>query len=474
MRHNPIWKTNLAICGIIVTLVIGYFFHQISSASEQFRKNSREHSKVLAAAVELNIRNAILSNDGFELIITNFLQNSAKFISYLNIIEQFNSSELTAFAKEIGLAGISIVAKDRSYRVEGPKNWGPDISCDDSTGLDKHDSEHLYTLIAGKDADDSNGGCVIVGFSAYGIESIQKNVSVEHLLSSLGKLHGIVGVQLVPIDVQTNEPEPQLAKLIERNGERFSETRLRIHDKELIVTQRASHFEKRLRQMYLEFAIFMSILVLFGAVSSWWLFHTEKLRLHEAREYEQEMARQREEASLGRAAATIAHEIRNPLNAIGMGLQRLQLEMENIDDEHQRLLVSMREAVNRSNGIVTSLQQYVREFEVSGDTVDITGLLRNTLNLYAPVCKDRGIVCTLLADETYTVTGNSKLLGQLFENVIKNAVEAQPSGGYCRVSVENSGGIVRLFWLMVDLHLQPVRLTLYLNHISLPKPREQV
>lgn len=444
MRRNPIWKTNLAICVTIVALVGGYFFYQVQKASEQFRKNSREHSKVLAAAVELNIRNAILSNDGFEAIITNFLENSARFVSYLNLIEEFRSAELTAFAKETGLAGVTIVSAEKSSRVEGPEKWGPRISCGDLPGLNKHNNEHLYTLIAAVGEEDVNGGCVIVGISSEDVEAIQRNVSVEHLISSLRKLRGIAGVQLVTADEETVESEILLAKLVERDGQRFTEARLRINDQELIVTQRASHFKKRLRQMYLEFLIFISILIVFGAISSWWLYYAEKLRIKEARDYEQEMARQHEEAALGRAAATIAHEIRNPLNAIGMGLQRLQLEAGGLDEDHSGLLISMREAVSRSNNIVTSLQQYVRAFEGGTEAVDLTELLKNTITLYAPVCEAQSIDIVLSSEDGYTVSGDSRLLGQLFENVIKNAVEAQPQGGYCRVSIERAGKVCRV------------------------------
>jgi signal transduction histidine kinase len=437
------WKTNLAICATIVALVAGYFFYQVQKASEQFRKNSREHSKVLAAAVELNIRNAILSNDGLELVITDFLRNSARFVSYLNNIETFSSDELAAFAKEAGLAGITIVAEDGSGRMAGPTDWGSELNCNAYAGLQKHEEAHFYSLVymtgdigSAKNAE----GCVIVGFAAEDVEQVQSNVSVENLLTHLSQLPGIESVQLVPVSSTGNIPETQLAKLVERNGTQLTETYIRVGDKELIVAQRAGHFAKRMQQMRTEFFIFIGFLAVFGAISSWWLYYAERLRLQKAREYEQDLARQHEEAALGRAAATIAHEIRNPLNAIGMGLQRLQLETEGLAEEHYGLLVSMREAVQRSNTIVTSLQQYVRSFEVSAERVDIVSVIRNVIRLYAPACNQRGIDIALSAEENYTVPGDIVLLGQVFENLIKNAVEAQPEGGSCRISVEWTAG----------------------------------
>jgi len=432
------WKTNLAICVTIVALVAGYFFYQVQAASQQFRNNSREHSKVLAAAVELNIRNAMRSTEGLELVIADFLRNSAHFIAYLDIIERFTAVELAAFAREAGLAGITIVSNDGNTRVEGPVSWGPQLSCDEGTGLIRHKTEQLYSLaytVAEGDPGPSRSGCVIVGFSSHEVDKVQEDISVQSLLDHLDRLPGIASVQLVPADPARGAGEAEPARLVERDGERYSETRLRIGDKDLIVTQMAGHFARRLHQMRTEFILFVVFLVLFGAISSWWLYHGERLRLQEAREYEQQMARQREAAALGRAAATIAHEIRNPLNAIGMGLQRLQLEAKGLDEEHLALLTAMREAVTRSNTIVTSLQQYVRTFSISPDKVDLFGLIGSVLQLYQPNCVDQGIEVVVNGEGDYTVAGDRGLLGQLFENIVKNAVEAQPKGGFCHIDL---------------------------------------
>jgi len=441
MQGKPMWKTSLVICATIVALVTGYFSYQVHSASKQFRKNSREHSKVLAAAVELNIRNAMLSNNGLELVITDFLKNSARFISYLNIIEPFTGEELSAFAKESGLAGITIVSGDGELRGSGPAAWEDKPACDSAASLRLDPEKHLYTYAYKQgEAED----CVIVGFSAEDVEHMRQSVSVETLLEKLGELPGIVSVQLEEAGGAEQADEEQLAKLVERDGQRVSETRIRINDSDLIVTQRAGHFAKRLKQMRTEFLVFVVFLLAFGVLSSWWLYHAEKRRLAEARAYEQEMARQHEEAVLGRAAGTIAHEIRNPLNAINMGLQRLQLETEGLDREHQDLLVSMRDAVARSNSIITNLQQYVRSFEVAREQVEVVPMIRSVLDLYSAACRQQGVEVVLEADGEYTVPGDTRLLMQLFENVIKNGVEAQPQGGYCRISVTGEASHCRV------------------------------
>lgn len=434
LLRQPMWKINLAICITLVMLVAGYFFYQVQAASEQFRHNSREHSKVLAAAVELNIVNTMRSNEGLELVIEGFLANSARFVAYLDVIEHFTPAELTAFAREAGLAGISII-DSRGQRVEGPEQWGPRQDCTDVTrGLVHQRDEQLYSLaVSSESAAGAEGGCVIVGFGSGELDQVQADISVQKLLDRLSGLPGIASVELLGAATTAGAQEP--ARLVEKDGIRYSETRLHIGDQELVVTQVAGHFAKRLRQMRLEFFLFVGFLLVFGAISSWYLYYAERRRLDEARKYEQQMARQHEEAALGRAAATIAHEIRNPLNAIGMGLQRLQLEVDELDDEHRRLVGAMREAVSRSNTIITSLQQYVRDFSPQLQPVDLTELFESVLQLYMVACRNHNIAVTREMETNCGVRGDRGLLGQVFENIIKNAVEAQGGGGFCRVVV---------------------------------------
>jgi two-component system, NtrC family, sensor histidine kinase HydH len=438
--RGPSWQINLAICITMVMLVAGSFLFQVQQASDQFRRNSREHSKVLAAAVELNIVNAMRSSAGLELIIRDFLKNSAHFIAYLNVIERFTGQELAAFAREAGLAGITI--NEAGHSLEGPEGWGGARDCSATPLLKNSPEDHLYSYIYPfpEDLQASSPGCVIVGLSTLGLAQVQRDISVATLLERLSQLPGIASVALVP--AIEGEAEPEVARLVERGGERFSETRLRLGEQDLIVTQQAGHFANRLTQMRTQFMLFIAFLVLFGGFSSWYLYWAEQRRLREAREYEQAMARQHEAAALGRAAATIAHEIRNPLNAIGMGLQRLQLETVGLAEEHRRLLVAMREAVNRSNTIITGLQQYVRPFSVSAAEVEIGVLLDEVLHLYGPACESQGVEVVVSRDGEYTVAGDRALLGQLFENVVKNAVEAQPNGGFCRIELQRASNQV--------------------------------
>jgi|WetSurMetagenome_2_1015567.scaffolds.fasta_scaffold598316_1 two-component system, NtrC family, sensor histidine kinase HydH len=142
--NKPTWRSNLAIFISLLCLVIGYFFWQERLALQQFREQAREHSRILSAVVERNINNVLASNKGLENVIIRFLKNSARFVSYLDEIERFSESELSAFAGESGLAGIKIIRRGGQESLTGPPGWLPDTEGCSSGTLSSLSDRHLY------------------------------------------------------------------------------------------------------------------------------------------------------------------------------------------------------------------------------------------------------------------------------------------------------------------------------------------
>jgi two-component system, NtrC family, sensor histidine kinase HydH len=442
VKHYPSWRTNLFVFTLVIVLLGGYFFRQTQQASRELLKHSREHSEILAAVVELNIRNALLSQGGLEETVAGSLENSARFIHYLDSLEAFSTDELTAFALESGLAGIRIVQSGTGAAVSGPAGWLLDRGCPDGVGpgLERLSDEQLYLFSFQPEEKASavaRPGCVLVGLSAEKIDATLDKISVERLLTMFDDLHDIAYVRFEAEDSMAKQGLPDPGRM--GHGD-ILETSIPMGDKQLIVALKTDRFGKRIRQMRKEFVIFITLLILFGGFSSWWLYRVQHQRLQQTREFERKMARQHEDAALGRAAATITHELRNPLNAIGMGLQRLQIEGDTLDSEQQELLTSMRNAVDRSNTIVTRLRQYAHSFEVVRQPVNVSELLSQTLTLYRSQCEEQQIDIELDCGQDILIPGDGVLLGQLFENLLKNSVEAQQLGGFLTISVAQVEG----------------------------------
>lgn len=107
----------------------------------------------------------------------------------------------------------------------------------------------------------------------------------------------------------------------------------------------------------------------------------KKADLARTRSFERLLAKEHEAAALGRATATIAHEVRNPLNAINMGLQRLTLESAVLDEDQRALIVAMEEAV-RAAAIISELQRFTRKLQPRLQPLDPAKLLQQMLLLY--------------------------------------------------------------------------------------------
>ena len=155
----------------------------------------------------------------------------------------------------------------------------------------------------------------------------------------------------------------------------------------------------------------------------------------DSRSFERRLAKEREDAVLGRAAATIAHEVRNPLNALGIGLQRLQIEKNELNLEHQHLVDLMLDAVRRANGIVSGLLSYACPRRPEHKIMRLDLLAENILNLYQYRCKELDIKVTKRIDFREPISGDPDLMSQVVENLLKNAVEAQPNGGSLHLEV---------------------------------------
>ncbi len=446
MKPNlyPNWRVNLFVFALLVMLVGGYFYRQTLLASRELQNHSRDHAKILAAVVELNIRNAMLAKSGMEDIVAASLENSSRFLYYLDSIEPFSSDELTAFGLEAGFAGVKIVQAGSGQAVSGPAGWLPGRACAASTGLEHVEGENLYLFSflpdKGTSADDTSA-CVLVGISAGKIDATIEKISVKRLLGMFDNFHDIAYVRIDPLDEVSHETMSAPAAAV---PEDIMETILPMGDSRLVVALRTDRFSKRRLQLQNEFVTFITFLILLGGFSSWWLYRIQHQRLSEVRRFERELARQHEDAALGRAASTITHELRNPLNAIGMGLQRLQLETTCLEKEQQDLLVSMQTAVGRADSIVSSLRQYAHSFDIARHPVAVPDLFRQLLTLYRPQCEKQGIAISCDCEESCSAAGDENLLAQLFENLLKNGVEAQPDGGFLRVDVKNEDMRVRV------------------------------
>jgi two-component system, NtrC family, sensor histidine kinase PilS len=163
--------------------------------------------------------------------------------------------------------------------------------------------------------------------------------------------------------------------------------------------------------------------------------------LTELRRLEREVRMQDRLAAVGRLAAAIAHEIRNPLTSIAGSVSMLSGVPE-MNEEHRRLLDIVTRESKRLNSIITDFLAYSRTKKYHFDQVDLIHLVEDTLTLmdHRMTAENTGITIQRRfgVHEAYAIADGDKIK-QVFWNVCENAVRAMTGGGTLTVTLESQG-----------------------------------
>ncbi|MBI4462905.1 MAG: PAS domain S-box protein [Acidobacteria bacterium] len=167
--------------------------------------------------------------------------------------------------------------------------------------------------------------------------------------------------------------------------------------------------------------------------------------LTELKRLEHEVAQKERMAVLGRMAAAIAHEIRNPLAAIAGSVRQLGQVVENSGSGGRLLEIVSRES-ERLNRVVNDILGYAREKRLELQEANLVDLLEETLLLLQQQPSFNGKIRV----EKRLPPGGVRLqidparIKQVFWNLCDNAVRAMPEGGTLRVAVEADADWVRV------------------------------
>lgn len=185
------------------------------------------------------------------------------------------------------------------------------------------------------------------------------------------------------------------------------------------------------------------------------VFHFQDLT--ELRRLEREVRVRDRMAALGRMAAGIAHEIRNPLASVA-GSVRLLGRFASLDDEQRRLIEIVVRESERLNRIVSDFLTYAREQPCTLAPLDLRATLEEVLALVrnGPRCQAAGVaIAADLGPAPIVVSGDADRLKQVFWNLTDNALKAMPNGGTLRIAARPSSFGVRLEFQDTGCGLQP-------------------
>ncbi|HEX8264377.1 MAG TPA: ATP-binding protein [Pyrinomonadaceae bacterium] len=159
--------------------------------------------------------------------------------------------------------------------------------------------------------------------------------------------------------------------------------------------------------------------------------------LTDMRAMEESIRRKDRLAAVGRVAAGLAHEIRNPLGAMRGAIQVLKPAMQENSSQAQLMDIVMRES-DRLNTIITNFLTYARPKKGEITETDVCETLRESITLlrHSPDLRSVHNLIEDLPDESVLATADAAGLKQVFWNLARNAVQAMPDGGELAIKLK--------------------------------------
>jgi PAS domain S-box-containing protein len=133
-------------------------------------------------------------------------------------------------------------------------------------------------------------------------------------------------------------------------------------------------------------------------------------------------------AGVGELAASIAHELNNPLGTVSLRVEGL-LAKTPADDPRRKSLEIIEGEVERMAGLVANLLQFSRAGREQVSTVDVCEEINKTVELVQHHLRKRGIQVQLEFSRDAVIHADRQQLRQVFLNLFTNAADAMPAGG---------------------------------------------
>jgi signal transduction histidine kinase len=172
-------------------------------------------------------------------------------------------------------------------------------------------------------------------------------------------------------------------------------------------------------------------------------------KIDEQKIVEEKLKRAEHQAMMAQLASGIAHEIRNPLNFIGLSVDHLStlksMDASDTGEAPRDLIKKIKSEIQRLNQMVTNFLDLGREFVLHPIPLRADLPVEEALGLSSPLIKDRSIsVERDYCRPVPVVEIDIDRMKSCFQNLINNAIEAMPNGGMLRVIIRENAGFVYL------------------------------
>ncbi|MEW9700061.1 ATP-binding protein [Paenibacillus sp. SI8] len=182
-------------------------------------------------------------------------------------------------------------------------------------------------------------------------------------------------------------------------------------------------------------AAFLLIGVLFCSIHmlTMWLLTYLIERIRENIAMRREVQRSEKLNVLSELAASVAHEIRNPMT-VARGFMQI-LSQSQVTEEKKRIYTTMViEEIDRAQSIISDYLSFAKPQAEKLEEVDVSSSTYKLTNLINPYAAMRGVQITFQMEPSLIIKANSEKIIQCLVNLTKNGIEAMPNGGTLQIN----------------------------------------
>lgn len=157
---------------------------------------------------------------------------------------------------------------------------------------------------------------------------------------------------------------------------------------------------------------------------------------------------------LGKLAASLTHEIKNPLSVLKLNLDYLKMSKEKYDEETMECIDASLEAADIINQLIHNTLEFSRKTKDDFDQININEIIKKAINITKGSASKRNVTFELnLNGDIKEINANETNILQVFVNVISNGIEAsldnskivintfQENGNICAEVIDEGVGI---------------------------------